>query len=30
VAGVIRDYGMFARAEAPGDSRMLHDPDFTI
>jgi heme-degrading monooxygenase HmoA len=25
VAGVIRDYGMSARAEAPADSRQLHD-----
>ena len=30
VAGIVRDYGMFARAEAPADSRTLHDPDFTI
>jgi heme-degrading monooxygenase HmoA len=26
VAAVIRDYGMFERAEAPADSRALHDP----
>lgn len=25
VASVIRDYGMFSRAEAPEDSRQLHD-----
>ena len=25
VAGVIRDYGMYERAEAPADSRALHD-----
>ena len=25
VANVIRDYGMFERAEAPADSRALHD-----
>ena len=24
VAGVIRDYGMFEREQAPGDSRQLH------
>jgi len=30
IAGVIRDYGMFARDEAPSDSRTLHDPGFTI
>lgn len=35
VAGVVRDYGMFQRDEAPGDSRAAHDscplgqhPDF--
>jgi heme-degrading monooxygenase HmoA len=27
VAGVKRDYGMFARAEAPGDSQAIHDRD---
>ena len=26
VAGVIRDYGMAERAEAPDDSRAIHDP----
>ncbi len=25
IAGVIRDYGMHARAEAPADSRRVHD-----
>lgn len=25
IAGVIRDYGMFARDEAPDDSRAVHD-----
>jgi len=25
IAGVIRDYGMTERAEAPGDSRAVHD-----
>ena len=25
VASVLRDYGMFERAEAPADSRALHD-----
>ena len=30
VAGVIRDYGMFERAQAPADSRVRHDPGFTI
>jgi heme-degrading monooxygenase HmoA len=25
VASVIRDYGMFERAEAPADSRVIHD-----
>ena len=25
VAGVIRDYGMYDRAEAPADSKTLHD-----
>ena len=25
IAGVIRDYGMFERAEAPADSRAVHD-----
>lgn len=26
VAGVIRDYGMFERDQAPDDSRLQHDP----
>jgi heme-degrading monooxygenase HmoA len=30
VAGILRDYGMFERAEAPADSRTAHDPGFTI
>lgn len=25
VASVVRDYGMFARAQAPGDSRAFHE-----
>ena len=25
IAGVIRDYGMFERAETPADSRRVHD-----
>ena len=25
VASVLRDYGLFERAEAPADSRALHD-----
>jgi len=25
IAGVVRDYGMHARSEAPGDSRRVHD-----
>ncbi|KJS25934.1 MAG: antibiotic biosynthesis monooxygenase [Hyphomonadaceae bacterium BRH_c29] len=27
VATVVRDYGKAARAEAPPDSRLVHDPD---
>jgi heme-degrading monooxygenase HmoA len=30
VVGVIRDYGMFERTQAPADSRVQHDPGFTI
>jgi heme-degrading monooxygenase HmoA len=30
VAAVIRDYGMFARDQAPADSRKIHDPGFTL
>ncbi|MFM7346664.1 MAG: antibiotic biosynthesis monooxygenase family protein [Tagaea sp.] len=30
VASVIRDYGMFERAQAPADSRRAHDPGFTL
>lgn len=30
VASVIRDYGMFERAQAPADSRKAHDPGFTL
>jgi heme-degrading monooxygenase HmoA len=26
VAGIIRDYGMHDRAQAPGDSRAVHEP----
>jgi heme-degrading monooxygenase HmoA len=28
VAAVIRDYGMFERAQAPADSRQAHEPGF--
>jgi heme-degrading monooxygenase HmoA len=30
VAAVIRDYGMFERAQAPADSRAAHEPGFTL
>jgi len=30
IAGVIRDYGMFERDQAPADSRAAHDPGFTL
>lgn len=30
VAGVIRDYGMFERYQAPADSRRAHEPGFTL
>lgn len=30
VAAVIRDYGMFERAQAPADSRKAHEPGFTL
>lgn len=29
IAHVVRDYGMFDRAEAPGDSQELHDGDLS-
>ena len=30
VAAVIRDYGMFEREQAPGDSRRMHDPALQV
>jgi heme-degrading monooxygenase HmoA len=30
VAATIRDYGMFARDQAPADSRAAHEPGFTL
>jgi heme-degrading monooxygenase HmoA len=30
VAAVIRDYGMFERAQAPADSRKAHEPGLTL
>jgi heme-degrading monooxygenase HmoA len=30
VAGVIRDYGMTERDQAPADSRAAHEPGFTL
>ena len=30
VAGVIRDYGLNVRDQAPADSRAAHDPGFTL